>query len=652
MFFCLFLGVLGQADAFDGPVSGRQSQAARAKTLQSLQAMQRGRWEEARNLAAAARDPLASKIYFWMAYRKNKEMPTFTRLEQLVRSSPDWPGMGDLIAQAEEVMPDQMPPGDVIAWFGAHQPQTAKGIDQYMQALIITGHEKQARAFLAKWWGEIRLSRDDQKQIYRKYGGYLDRAAHRRRLDTLLFSDQYGNARAIANVLGPGYPELTEARIALAEDKGDVGSLVARVPAALQGDAGLLYERLRWRRIHDQDAGAIQILKHQPASSQITNPEDWWKERHIMIRRLLEEHDFKGAYALASDHLQKEGVAYADAEWMSGWLALRFNKTPTKAYEHFEAMFQKVSTPISKARGAYWAGLAAEEFGQKELSSKWFQEAAQYQTVFYGQIAGAKLGLENALPNAAPPKLMQEDIDGFNTRDMIQAARLFEAAGMKREAGQFLKAFVKSEKTAKAYRFTAELAAELKHYKEAVSIAKDATSEGLFLTAQSYPVISDKLRNVSTEWALIHALIRQESMFDEEAESPAGALGLMQMMPGTAKEVARKAGFQYSPGRLTQADYNIKVGTRYLQQVLERFGGSYPLAIAAYNAGPSRVDKWIDIFGDPRLGQVDLIDWIELIPIAETRNYVQRVMEGVYVYRLRLRGIQKNPTFPIHIALN
>ena len=327
-------------------------------------------------------------------------------------------------------------------------------------------------------------------------------------------------------------------------------------------------------------------------------------------------------------------------------------KKPTEALEHFEALHNKVSTPVSKARAAYWAGRAAADLGSKALSTEWYGKAALYQTVYYGQLAGEKLGTAHKLPNAAPPVLTQGDLQGFEKHELMQASTLFHKAGMRDEASAFIQAFVAVEKTPKAYRYAAEKAAEMERYHDALRIAKDATKQGLFLTAQSYPTLESQMKKVEVEWALAHALIRQESLFDVQAKSPAGAMGLMQLMPGTAKDVARDLGIKYRQDWLTsKPDYNIQLGSRYLADMLVRFGGSYPLAIAAYNAGPYRVEKWLETFGDPRLSEVNYIDWIEMIPIYETRNYVQRVMENTYIYRLRLKSAQKTPAMPLYAAL-
>ncbi len=639
--------------AIDSPVNRLQSRAAQEKTVRALQLINQGQWGLARDAVAATHDPLASKLYYWLLFSQKGDFENYGRLAQFIRKNPEWPGIDGLKRKAEKDMPASLRPAEILGWFSDYKPQTARGVDRYMSAMIATGKNVQAKTFLANWWASTTLSREDQRTLFRKYNSYLDRAAHLRRFDTMLLRGQKDNARALAAVLGKGYPELAEARIALKAGKKNVNGLINRVPRKLQSDAGLRYERLRWRRKNNLDVGAAEILHEPPPVDKIQNPKAWWKERHILIRRMLEKKHHKSAYLLASKHFQKPGsFEYAQAQWVAGWLALRFMDKPTEAYQHFEALYQNVKTPVSKARGSYWAGRAASGFSDENIALQWYQKAAKHQTTFYGQLAGAELGLENSLPNAAPPKLSAREKSAFERKELVQAANLFRSAGMRKESSRFIMAFVQDEGSAKAYKYAAELALQNEQTHDAVRISKKATKEGLFLTAQSYPVIAQQLQGIDLEWALIHAIIRQESVFDIKAQSPVGARGLMQLMPATAKETARKLGIAHNTAWLTtRPAHNIRLGSQYLTNMVARYNGAYPMAIAAYNAGPGRVDKWIKNFGDPRKGEIDWIDWIELMPIYETRNYVQRVMESVYVYRLRLKNIQKPVNTPIHIAL-
>lgn len=645
VFLMLVLIVLPQA-AFAHVMSASASE----RTVQALKLIEQKKWDQARQIVHATNDPLAAKLYFWLHYTRQDKDVDFIRLVQFIRQNQSWPGIDALREKAERMVPVNLPPSEVIAWFDDYPPLTARGSDRYLEAVLQIGNVQKARAYLSDWWAKATLSRDDQRNLFKKYNQYINTAAHHKRLDMLLLNGQYENAIAIASVLQQGYPELARARTALATDSADINHLIRSVPPSLQNDAGLLYERLKWRRRNNLNEEAIEILNRKPGIDKIQNPADWWLERHIIIRRLLEQKDYRRAYMLSANHKLSDGLPFAQAEWMAGWLALRFQKDPQKALAHFKRLYENVSAPISKSRAAYWVGRALIDLGQREESAKWYQDAAQYRTTFYGQVAASELSMKGEILSAAPPVISAPERTAFQADEFIQVARLLDRAGMKRQASRFLRAFVKQQNSAKAYLFAADLAIEMKYFQDAINISKDATSNGLFLTAQSYPVISDQLRGVRQEWALVHSLIRQESVFNYEAKSPAGALGLMQVMPQTAKETARKMGIQHSTDWLTSRPaHNIQLGTYYLQQMLDRYDGAYPLAIAAYNAGPGRVDNWVRTFGDPRKGEIDVIDWIELMPIYETRNYVHRVVEGTYIYRLRLKDVQ-SPVRTVSLA--
>lgn len=639
-FYCLAMPAPALAN--DSAAVGLQSKQAHGHTLRAIRLAEQDRWEQARGEIVAAKDPLAAKLFFWLQYTRRDAGLNFVLLTHFIRDNPEWPGMRGLRHKAETNMPSGMAPRDVIEWFDDYPPLTAKGADRYLQAILATGNVEKARAYLSEWWASTPLSRDDQRNLFRQYNRYINTAAHHKRFDMLMLKGQYENAMAVAQVLQQGYPELALARMALAKEEGNVDTLVRAVPPRLQNDPGLLYERIRWRRRNNHDEAAIQMLRHMPAINVIQNPDEWWMERHIIIRRLLEQRRYQDAYNMAAAHKMETGLPFAQAEWMAGWLALRFLNQPAKALNHFKHLHDNVSSPISKSRASYWAGRALLAMGQNDTAKQWYRDAAQFQTTFYGQMAAAELKLDGTVTSAAPPVLTAQDKARFNASALIQAAHLFSEAGQKNTASSFLKAFVEHEDSAKAYLFGADMALNMRGYHDAVTIAKDATNKGLFLTAQAYPVITDQLQNVDMEWALVHALIRQESVFNAEARSPAGALGLMQLLPGTAEETARKLGIPHSTGWLTaRPAHNIRLGSAFMQRLLNKYDGAYPLAIAAYNAGPGRVDKWLVTYGDPRKGEIDIIDWIELIPIYETRNYVHRVVEGTYVYRLRLKNIQK-----------
>lgn len=624
--------------------------AGQNNIVYALKLAARGHWNDARRQVPRGGDTVEQKLLQWVQYRNGAPGASFNEIASFVNANPDWPLLDKLRLQAEKTMPDNLSDQDTIAWFQNNRPVTPGAMERYIRALAASGNAAQARQVISEWWPDANLTRDQQKSFYARYKAYFDKQANRTRFNALIFRGEYSNARGMASVLGPGYPELAEARIALSSEQGDPNGAMARVPANLQNDEGLLYERLRWRRRHDLDEGAMEILAHEPPYGEMYNPQAWWDERHILARRLIEDRKYAQAYKLIVKHGQREGLPFSQAEWLAGWLALRFLNKPWEAFEHFERVYHKVETPISKSRAAYWAGRASEVLKHKDVAQKWYKVAAQTQTTFYGQLAAAAINAPQKLP--VPTIKSSTKPSGQSIAEMLKASEYLIEAGQWSEASSFLLRVTTIARKPDDFLLAAQQAsrAGLKHI--AIRIAQDAEKQNVLLPDYAYPQVENYMRGINdVEWALIHGLIRQESRFDEQAVSSAGARGLMQLMPGTAKEVARKSGLSHQNEWLTSRPaHNVKLGSKYIGQLVARYDGNYAIALAGYNAGPSRANRWIEEFGDPRKGEIDLVDWIELIPIYETRNYVQRVMEGVYVYRLRLKNIQKDHNIPIHIA--
>lgn len=633
----LVMGFFVLCGVFSSSARAQMAQQEREKIIQALRAVQQERWALAENIVVSANSDLGHSLIRWLIYTRKGDVGDYDELVAFVRQNRHWPAIGQLRLLVEDHMPPDLPHEDVLHWFDDFAPLGVQAMARYLDALMAVGQHDRARMIAAQWWAEMPLKRQEQKDFYKRYKHLLSVPDHKNRFEMLLFSRQFSNARAIAGVLGGGYLALAEARIALAMNKPGVNALINRVPRALQGNPGLMYERLKWRRRHDLNNSALEILNAPPPAAQIPNKSDWWRERHILARRFIEEKKFDAAYALVRAHMQTDGFAYAQAESLAGWLALRFVNKPENAFMHFTSLYERVNTPVSLARAAYWAGRAADDLGAESLAREWYERAAQYQTRFYGQKARKALGLALALPAIESVNIETQNYRLFSTDDFVHIITLLHAVDMNDEAEDFLQAFVDKFKTAQGYKYAAELATGYRYYAPALKIAKQATRNGWFLEAQSYPLLHDYVRSSRPEKALVYGIIRQESQFDARAKSPVGALGLMQLMPGTAKDTARKIGQPYRKSwLLDRPDYNIRLGSAYLAQMLERYEGSYPLAVAAYNAGPGRVDRWIKQYGDPRSAQVDMVDWVELIPIYETRNYVQRVLEATEIYRLRL----------------
>lgn len=608
------------------------TERAEADPQSALKAISNEDWGRARELTKAERNPVLNSLYEYFLYTDDQTKVPFASVMTFLRRHSHWPDQNKIKMKAERSITSADDKNLVATYFSSQTPLTGEGIIAYA-ALLGTGDN--FSSVLNKAWAEADITSDTQSKIFQSYGRLISGAAHERRLDFLLFNDQTSRARALANLLGNGYPELVEARLMLAKDANNAEQYLARVPANLQKNTGLLYERLRWRRRNDMNDGAIQILQLQPNADQVYNIEDWWKERNILIRRYLENKNYTKAYQLAASHGAMEGQEYAEAEWMAGWLALRFLNDPTRALGHFQSMQPRMKTAISKSRSSYWSARALDGLGRKDEALKWYQYAAQFSRAYYGQLAAKHI----KQPLARPASISASAADRQNIRgsDLGRAIVMLHQADLNGARNKFIKHYADQIKTPGEFKALAEIMMSMQLPQEALKVSKKAATLNILLNEESYPVLPNYYKHITIDRALAHAITRQESQFDQYVRSPAGALGLMQLMPATAREVAQKNGVDHQNEWLTSNPrHNISLGSFYLGELLRRFNGAYPLAIAAYNAGPSRVNSWLKEFGDPRAGEIDWVDWIESIPIYETRNYVQRVTEGYVVYREQL----------------
>lgn len=615
-----------------------QAPAQAATTEQTVKLIISEDWVNARGAVMQSGNPVLYKMYEWALYREDLTNLPYDRITNFIARNPSWPDQSRLLATAERNMPYELPATEVVAWFTAHPPVTGNGIDRLFKAGVATGLPVSQIVDAA--WPKASMESRTQADILRQYGHVISSRAHNARLDNLLKNNSYTQARALGSLLQRGYPQLIEARIALSEGKRGGEDLVYKVPSALQNNTGLLLERIRTLRKNDNNAAAANLLSKAVVLSDITFPEDWWKERNILVRRLIEDRNFPKAYALASNHGLEKGAEFAEAEWLSGWLALRFLNKPEIAYTHFTRMYGKVETAISKARGAYWSARAADILNRTSDASTWYYQAATYPHTYYGQIA--LVHLKMPAPRQVPVQATANDQTSVTSSDLVQAAVLLHNSGYESLSVKFIAAKLENIQADGEYQAFATYLKRIGDVSGAYRVAKRASWKNVFLGDTTYPSLMNWVDDAAIDPALAHAIIRQESQFDIEATSPAGALGLMQLMPRTAAEVAKKRGWAHQTSWLTtKPEHNILLGSTYLNELLRRYNGSYPLAIAAYNAGPSRVNGWLAAFGDPRTGTVNWIDWLELIPIPETRNYVQRVSEGVVTYRDHLGMVRK-----------
>ena len=630
VFFCV--ATLSHAEApLPPPVSGADAKLYTAAFKQAG----KGRWSAAHRIAARARDPLGTKVLRWMDYSRAHNFASFEDVSAFITTNPDWPRQRALAANAETAMLEVADNNRVANWFHWRDPVSRDGRLRFADMLIAAGDMTRAAKFVRQAWVEDNFSGQDVKIIYARYKNLLRRGDHEARLDRLIWDNRRRDARRMFRYVDKRLQALAEARMALHAFAGGVDAAIARVPADLVESAGLMYERLRWRRRKGRDEGAEEILFRAP--DELGRPKLWWRERHILARKALNRGRVSDAYRLAANHGQIESSSFAEAEWLAGWIALRFLGDNSAAYGHFTRLYDAVFMPISRARAAYWAGRAAETLGDPDGAQLWYAQAAHYTGTYYGQLAAARSGGGKALLFAGERRGGEETGNAvIADHEMFAVIRLLNFLGQDRLVGTFSSRLVEISKGPADHAVIARFAHSLGRHDLAIRAAKQATRDGYVSNERLFPVVDIPFAyaNDTLEHALVLALTRQESLFDKSAASHAGARGLMQLMPATAKLVSRQVRLPYAKYKLTNAAYNVKLGSTYLADMIDRHDGSYILARAAYNAGPTNVRRWLRDNGDPRHDpDVDLVDWIELIPIPETRNYVQRVLEGLQTYR-------------------
>ena len=566
--------------------------------------------------------------------------------EAFLQRHPDWPGLPMLKKKGEEAVARSTDPARVVAYFASSMPETATGSLAYIRALKAQGRVVDAENEAFRAWINLPFGPEEEQEIFSLYGDALS-GAHEVRLDRLLWQNRFAEAKRMLPRVSLGWQALAEARMALHADVDGVNAMIARIPAALQNDPGLAFERFDWRFRRDRNDEAAEIVIAASKSLQrLGDPEAWAERRASLARALLRDGKPKAAYSVAASNHLSEGSNYADLEFLSGWIALRFLGDPVTALKHFKHLKAAVSTSISVARAYYWQGRALQATGDTGGATTFYRSAAQHQTAYYGLMAAETLGLnldENLLSDQRPPAWQGA---GFTRSSVFAAAVLLEKAGDRALAKRFflhLSEGLNDTELAQLAQFTLEL--NEPHL--ALVVAKEAAKRGVILPRAYYPIPSFVPNDgLVVSRALALAISRRESEFDPAARSAAGARGLMQVLPSTAKLVAPRVGLGYDGGKLNDPAYNVKIGSGYLAQLVEQFGPSVALVASSYNAGPGRPKRWMQSFGDPRDPSVDVVDWVEMIPFAETRTYVMRVVESLVIYRAKLKGM----TGPVRIT--
>jgi soluble lytic murein transglycosylase len=548
-----------------------------------------------------------------------------------------WPGLAKLRAYSERALSDENPaPGAVLSAFGDTAPETTAGAMILSRALVATGKQSQAAKYIRKVWRGEGLDKSTEDKILAEFAGLLTVADHKARMDYLMYRNRSAQAKRFGD-LGQAQ-SLYKAWDAVISKAPNAGALLASVDGRWNGDPGYLFARIEYLRKQEKYPDAAKLLQQMPRDrDELVNAGEWWNEQRIISRGLVDQGDFKAAYRIVANYAATTPTDIVEAEFHAGWFALRGLQDAKTAQNHFRKILDFSNGPISVSRAWYWMGRSAEA-GAAGKPADFYARAAGYPTTFYGQLAGEKLGRKTL--NVSYPNTTPADRQRYQSREAVKAIARLEAAGHGWRANGLYLALADQMQSAGELAILSAQAERSGDHHLSLQIGKTAYARGIDVAALAFPlgVIPGNANISGSGKALAYAIARQESAFNPAAVSVADARGLLQILPGTAKAVAKRHNIAYSKDKLTaDAGYNATLGAHYLGEQIDAFGGSYIMTFIAYNAGPKRVPEWLDRYGDPRGKSIDaVVDWIERIPFPETRNYVQRVMENYEVYKARL----------------
>ena len=605
----------------------------------AISEMQKNKWSTSLKIAKKAKDKSIYNFIQWKHLLTSGNQASFYDYKLFIEQNNQYPRISRLKYLAEhKLSTTKLSPKKIINWFDGKEPLSGYGKMILGESFILNGEITKGKILIKEGWITADLSKNELKYFRKKFKKNLNADDYVKRADYLAWNNKYWDLKRLTKYLPKEYELLYTARQILMTKGYGVDQAIQNVPEKFKNDAGLNYDRLKWRRKKGRVDSSVEILlKIKNDKKYLVRPEKWWKEREIISRALIYKKKYETAYKISSNHGMKDGSDFAAAEWMSGWIALSFLNDPLLAKDHFQNFYENVNYPISTSRGAFWLGRSYEKLGDKEQSRIWYKEASKYLTTYYGQLAFLKLN-----PNGKFELNKDMEVDNkyrslFFNKELVKISYLLHEL-KKDKYTKFILRHLANDNISKGSEIlAAELATNINRYDFAIQISKISSYQKRFHNKYNYPIISTPKtingRKIP-ESAFVLSIIRQESEFDLSANSHAGAKGLMQLMPYTAKLVSKQAKLPYSKSRLTtDPEYNINLGSHYIAGLILQYDGAYPFAVAAYNAGPNRVKYWKKLNKNPQKKQINYVDWVELIKFRETRNYVQRVLENYNVYR-------------------
>ena len=600
---------------------------------------------EAATAMGSISDPLARKLVEWLILRSDENHGAgFERYAAFVRQNPSWPSVALLRKRAEAALwDDKRDAATVYAYFQTTRPLTAKGHLAYARALVARGDAAAAAHHVREAWHRDALTPALETTVLESFSGMLRPEDHKSRMLRRLYAEDAGAGLRAAQHLGGPDLAIAKAWAAVIRKAGDAETLLDAVPANARTDAGYVFSLARFLRHKDKIAQAGQVMLGAPRdAAQILDADQWWIERRLIARKLLDIGDARTAYLVARDAVTpKKGNYRVDHEFTAGWIALRFLKDPATALTHFNRIARGTTNPTALARAGYWRGRAAEALGRSRDARGYYAEAGRISTSYYGQLARARLG-EPEIALASPPAPSAEQRATLGRLEVVRAVELLYAVGERDPVISIVAEFAHRGQDVGTLTMLADIAQRNQDARALLLIGKGGLDHGHAFDHYAFPTIGVphyQAIGPHIDPSVVYSIVRQESSFNPKDVSGANALGLMQVTPEAGRYVAHKFRVGFDKHRLLNDQaYNVQMGSAELGDLLKDYRGSYILAFAGYNAGRGRVRDWIARYGDPREPGVDPVDWVERIPFAETRNYVERVMENMQVYRVRFGG--------------
>jgi soluble lytic murein transglycosylase len=595
---------------------------------------------DATQAEAAISDPVAKKLAEWIILRSDDNGASVERYRAFITANPSWPSQTFLRRRGEAALWDDHRDDSIVwAWFENDSPLSAKGKFSLAKAMISRGDRANAERLVRDAWRNDAISEDTESTALDLFGALLTPGDQKARMDLLLYGSEQEAAMRAAKRLGASQVALAKARSAAYRKASNTKALLDAVPGELRGDPGYIFSKIQLLRREEKFAEAAQLMLAAPKDpNRLYNLDEWWIERRLLSRKMLDVGEHRTAYLIARDAaLPARDIYKTEQEFTAGWIALRFLNDPATAAQHFARIGVGSVNPTALARAGYWQGRAAEAAGRSQDARNAYTAAAEQSTSYYGQLARAKLGLPQIELNGAPAARGR----GIERLEIVRAVQLLYELD-EREIAIPIFGDMGENGDPDALVGLGELASRNSDARGMLLLGKAALNRGLPFDFYAYPMTGIppfKSIGPDVEQSIIFAIARQESAFNPAVVSPAQAYGLMQVTPDAGKYVCKKYGASFDLGRLkTDPVYNAALGAAELGGLIEDYRGSYIMTFAAYNAGRGSVKKWIDRYGDPRDPKVDAIDWVEQIPFSETRNYVQRIMENLQVYRARFGG--------------